>query len=475
MAPDTAAPPVDGWSRQMAGMLAGFVWLAAASYGRLWWSGSPGLESPPLPLRGDIVLHLLMAPGLASLCAAALELWRHPPPYEARRQVLGWALVLAAAAAIALPLTSNDIFSNLAYGHMTHVGLDTSRLGPQALPVADPFRALVAPRWLDSPCVYGPVSRAAFALTTTTGSVWSSLLAYKLLFLLLTWLAIVVCYHGCGRTLPRAQVPAALVLLAVNPLLLWEMAGQGHNDGLMVLFTLLFVVLLRDGRSWMAAACLVVAVLAKSAVLPVFFFLAVSRLPRFRARYYGLACGAGLVAAVAVAWVFPDLLLSVGAPVSGYDVSKRLINSVPDLVYRAARLFSAGTASTAYRVYWAASLAFVAALVIRLGRRTTGPQAVVESSLRALLALVLAFSPNLQPWYFIWMLPFAVYSTSEPLRRFVVSASAAFLMLYAAPFNVPTWTLAVLSLVAFVLVLRDDPVTAWHVAPTGAAPLPASD
>jgi len=459
-----AIPPRGPWNRQLAVMAGGFVWLAAVSYGRLWWTGSLCLETPALPLREDIVLHLLMSPALAALCWAFLGLWRVPPPHAARRRLLAWALGLAAVAAVALPLTSNDVFSNLAYGHMMHVGLDTSRLGPGALAPGDPFRVLVAPRWLDSPCVYGPVTRAIFYLATTAGGVWTSLLIYKLLFLLLAAFIVLVGYRACEASLPEARVPAALVLVAVNPLLLWEVAGQGHNDGLMVLFTLLGLHLLRRDRAWLAATCLMLGILAKLAVIPTLGFVVISRFWRIRERYYGWACAAAGLTVGVLVWRRPDLALTLDAPFAGHDVAARLINSVPHLLFNTARLADSAYAVVVYQVYWAVSLAAVAAVMIRYGRRTTGPQAVVEHSLRTLLLFVLAFSPNLQPWYFTWMVPFAIYSTSESLKQFLVLASAGFLMLYAAPINVTSWALAVVSLCAFLAVLGREPAIAWRAA-----------
>ncbi len=430
------------WRRRLLTVAAGLLWLAVLAAARAWWAGSPAPDAPKLPPHLGLVLHVLMAPALAAVCWAYLRLWFEPPPAEARRQVLAWSLGLAAVAALALPLTSNDVFSYLAYGRMMHLGLDPGRWGPAVLPLGDPFRALVSHDWVESPSVYGPVSLAIFWLSTVSGAVWPSLLLYKLLSLVTAWLVIVTAYRTCEATLPEARIPAALVMTIANPLLLWEVAGQGHNDGLMVAFAFVAVALVYRRRGTWSAFSLFVGMLVKSAVAPALFFVAAWRLPRLRGRYYAAACLAGAALAGLALQVTPGLLLTINAPLREADVATRLFNSVPALLYYAAGLAGPAAALGAYRIYWTLSVAGVAAFVIHAGRRTETPQDVVEHSLRALLLIVIVFSPNVQPWYFLWMLPFAAHSESEALRGLVVFASAGVLLLYAAPLALPTWLLA---------------------------------
>ena len=243
----------------------------------------------------------------------------------------------------------------MAYGRMMHLGLNPGQLGPQALPLGDPFRALVSRQWRSSPSVYGPTSLAIFWLSTVTGAVWSSLLLYKLLSLLTAWSALIVAYRACEAALPEAELPAALVITLVNPLFLWEVAGQGHNDGVMVVFAFLAVALLYRNRANLSAFSLAVGMLVKSAVAPVLFFLAVRRMPRLRDRYYAAACVLGVALVGIALWVTPSLLLAIDAPLRGADVAKRLSNSVPALLFATASLAGPAAALDTYRIYWTLS------------------------------------------------------------------------------------------------------------------------
>ena len=455
--PPQAAPDPTHWTRHLRVMLGSVLWLVAVSYLRFGLAGTLDLDAPPFNVGREVTTRLLMIPGVALLCLSYLRLWRGGVPATARRGLLKWSVALAVAAALALPLTSNDVFSNLAYGHMSHAGLDTSRLGPRALPPQDPFRALVTPRWLDSPCVYGPVSGAAFYLTTIGGSVWAALVAYKLLFLAVALATIFLCYRACAAVLPAGRSMPALVLFICNPLFLWEVAGQGHNDGLMILFTLLFVVALVRRQVWWAGLCLILGILGKSAVLPVLFFLTTYLMGRLRERYYWWFCGAAAAAFAALLWLYPKMDLPMGLSSAGAAVvATRLINSIPYLLFTFSLPMGEAVALTVYRVYWLASLVVVAAVAVRYGRKVTDPQALFEYSFRYLLLLALVFSPNLQPWYFTWALPFAIFTGSEPLERFLVLASLAFFMLYPALQSVPAGLLALACLVLLLTRYRTD-------------------
>jgi len=222
-----------------------------------------------------------------------------------------------------------------------------------------------------------------------------------------------------------------------NPLLAWEVAGQGHNDGVMILFTLLFVVALQRGRPWAAGAWLLLALAAKTAMLPVAFFFALSCLGPVRARGYVVLCVTGCLALVALWWAYPSLALPLGYAVSAPAAARRLMNSIPALIFTTAQLRGDRLALAAYRTYWLGALLVVVAVAIAYGRKMTDGRAVIEYGFRFLLLLVLVFSPNLQPWYFAWPLPLAAFSENAGLQRFLVLASAAFLALYPALQTIP--------------------------------------
>ena len=433
-------------------MALGMAGLVAVSWLRYRWSGTLDLDRAPFDVPLEVVTRVLMGACLLPLVTGWLRLGHEDLPEAAASTLVRWALGLCGVAACALPLTSNDVFSNLAYGHMVHLGLDISRLGPNALPDGDVFRAMVTPRWLDSPCVYGPVTTWTFYLATFSRHVWVAFVAYKLLFAAVGVLVVMAARLAVEAVATRGTASRQLVLTAVNPLVIWEIAGQGHNDGVMVWLSLLAVAFVARGNVVVALAAMTAAVLTKSAVAPALALFVFFSLGALRERFYWALCGvAGTVAAVAV-WTSPKLAMTLGMAGDVAHLEPRLINSVGYLVFTIARLAGDGVGLGVYRAFWLASAVLLAALGVVYGRAARSPQAVSAGALRLLLLMALVFSPNLQPWYFTWLVPFVVGAEPDGLSGFVAWASMAFFALYPIQQSVPS---SLLAAAALVLLWRD--------------------
>ena len=137
-----------------------------------------------------------------------------------RRLAVG-ALALHLLAWPALPITSNDAFSNLAYGRMARLGLDTTRSGPSVLVLDDPFGRLVSPRWRDTPSVYGPLGLAPGWWAAGAASVLGALVRFKLAMLMAT-LAIAGVAFGFAQRLPAPENKRRALLLAPRRSPCWE-------------------------------------------------------------------------------------------------------------------------------------------------------------------------------------------------------------------------------------------------------------
>ena len=128
----------------------------------------------------------------------------------------------------------------------------------------------------------------------------------------------------------------------------------------------------------------------------------------------------------------------------------------------------------ASRAYWLGALLVVAAVATVYGRKIADGRAVIEYGLRFLLLLMLVFSPNLQPWYFAWLLPFAAFSENSRLQRFVVLASTAFFALYPVLQTIPAGITAAVLLAILIVRYRrnlaadlDAPGSPTHVVVEG--------
>jgi alpha-1,6-mannosyltransferase len=429
-----------GWS--MAGLVA-ITWVRAA------WLRTLAVDRTGNPWSWGVLgaAWLLLGAGAMRAYLRAVDEARDPLP-----SLLPAALTLHGVAALALPYSSNDLFSNLAYGRMARLGLDPYASGPGALPPGDAFRALVSPNWIDTPSVYGPILTWLDALAGRGASVPAAMAIFKLALLAVTWVTVLVAWDTCRCHLPAARAASAFVLLGWNPLLAWEMAGQAHNDGVMLLGLTAFVWAALGGRRLLAVLFLSLAFYAKFAVAPVLglYLVYVARQDRLRA-----LLGAGIFAALGVLlflpfWSGPATLLGPLAAVRANPV--RVTRSFTEVASLLAGLWSPAAAAWAYRVGWTLGMALLLALAVRAVRRARSVEAVLHESLLYLLSYLLLASPFVLPWYVGWLLPLAFVDPDARWRRVVAVYSSLSLVAWCA--DLPPLQAAVVNTWVLVLVAR---------------------
>ena len=210
---------------------------------------------------------------------------------------MAWVLVLAGAAisgAILLflyPFDAADVFDNIMHGRILgvyganpfdHVAADFK---------GDPFHRYVG--WRRFPSAYGPgweLVAAATAWLAGDGIV-ANVLAFKTVggLFLAGCLGIVAAL--LQRTTPERALSGTL-LLAWNPLILYETLGQGHNDVTILFFILLATWGLAHGRHTLSVLALVTGALFKFVpllLLPAASLVSLRSLPGTAARLRFLA------------------------------------------------------------------------------------------------------------------------------------------------------------------------------------------
>jgi alpha-1,6-mannosyltransferase len=192
------------------------------------------LAAHPSPwLVSGLLLAALVA-GAAGLLLGLHALhgggWRPDP----RRLVAGGALA-AAALALVPPMGSADVLVYAAYGRLAALGEDPYTATAADLAArGDPIGQAVEAPWTDVPSAYGPVATAEHWLAAQLGS--GSVQATVLCLALFGAAA----YVGAGWLLLRLAGPDAAARARVgllwwcNPLLLYEVVGGAHVDGLAV-------------------------------------------------------------------------------------------------------------------------------------------------------------------------------------------------------------------------------------------------
>jgi len=203
---------------------------------------------------GGGIYYLLL--GLVLIALSAIYLYAVVRTFRRRDKIhitSRWLLLLLVGAAVFgatllfLPaLFSNDVFSYIFTGRMlTIYHADPMNTAPAQFQ-QDPYLP-----WITQPGVpniYGPLWLAIISLLVGVGNgPITTLLLFKGLALLSHLVNCLLIWAILGKIAPARRLPGTL-LYAWNPLALVELAGNGHNDGLLICLLLLATWLLVQQR-----------------------------------------------------------------------------------------------------------------------------------------------------------------------------------------------------------------------------------
>lgn len=354
--------------------------------------------------------------------------------------VLRASIALHVVAALALPLTSNDVFSNLAYGRLAALGHNPYVTTPAALDPADPFAVLVGSRWRSVPIVYGPIATKLDELVALPGRVVVALVLFKLAILAAVVASLVVAHRAC-RSMDPARAAKSFAIYAFSPVIFWELSSQAHNDALMVLALVVFVAAASRDREWVAVIALVLGVFAKFAAAPVLvlYLVAVARRSVARASLLALVALALSALLALVYWRDLDALRGPLATLGG--AAPRTSRSFVDLFFWCAYPLGLHAQKIAYAAGWWIGTCFLGVLGIRALVTVRSFRDVVHHSLLLYLAYCVVATPWFQPWYVTWLMPLAMVHDDERWQRVVARYGALTPVQYILPFD-PLTTIA---------------------------------
>ena len=383
----------------------------------LWLNGLDPLDPFASPrYTADFAAGTADALLVAALGAALTVLWLWLVVRAGRWRgraltavAVGIPVVAALALFVAPPTLSIDPYSYLAHGHLALTPGRNPYVDAAASVRADPYGALLAaagwaPVHPQSP--YGPlwtlVERTAVALSGNDIGLGVRLVKLPALLGLLA--AAALTGDVVGRIRPEQRLRAVLLVLA-SPLSLVELAGDGHNDGLMIGLVVLALWACVRRRPALAIVALALAVLVKPTplplVLPVMTHLVAARGPGRRPL---LAMGVAAVGSAALAvllvapyWVgaatFQGLAAS-GAPSPSWSPSGALFVLAGGVGQDAAPVPGGGAGTTTQLVLGGVLLA--GAVAASVTSRTV-PGLLRSCAVVALLAFCVL--PVEWPWY----------------------------------------------------------------------------
>jgi len=331
------------------------------------------------------------------------------------------ALLCRLALLVAPPTLSTDIYRYVWDARVASAGISPYARAPSApelIALRDDriYPHLNHPSWRT---IYPPGAQLYFRLVYTLAP--DSVLAMKMAMGLaeLATLAVLVSLLGA------VGVPLARVAVyAWNPLVLVEVWGSGHLDALAVLSVVAAVRLAIGGRRHAAAALLGVGTLVK--LYPAALLLL-------------LLTGAGFAplatfALVVFAGYAPFAHLGLGA-----------LGSLPQ--YVTTEFFNLGLTRSLIDSPRITLLA-LAGWIVLASVLTRGVPFVTRVII--LVGGVIVLSPNIFPWYVLWLVPFLAVRPSAPWIGFTGTVAFAYTFFLGQPWAIPTWARVVEFLPLFI-------------------------
>ena len=317
----------------------------------------------------------------------------------------------------AYPATAVDVFGYVAHGRLLELhNVNPFAVVPNAFP-SDPIIPYLA--YPDEPSQYGPIwvlIGGAFA-SLAHGDLLKEVLLYKLVAAAAQVAGAAVIYR-IARNLTRDSTlaTASAYLYLWNPMLLWEMVANAHNDGVMMLLGLVGAWLFVAGWDRLVLAAIAAGVLVKVPVAIIAPYLFVGLLQRGRARAIEGALLALALSAVVYRpfWEGLDTLTVLRRT----ELFTASLGSVLRLGLEP--LLGDELATTLARSLSLSGFAVVAVLALFFAARAYLPSDVLRPAYFTLLAALLLATTWFQAWYVVW--PFALGAAlGEPRRHLEVA------------------------------------------------------
>lgn len=374
-------------------------------------------------------LQILCLTYLFLIYGLALWHWRR---LNVSARALAWSAAgITIMAWTLLPADSSDVLDYIGFGRLIAVYHVSPYVHTYA-EFTDRFSTYVT--W-DEPMPYGPIVLPVFALAGAISErhvvlaiyvikfawVWCHLLNGWLIYRLARWLTPVPEY--------------ACFLFVFNPLILLEQPGNGHNDGLLILFGLLALCALQLKREGLAIWLAFLGALVKTSGLVWLAGIVALLIGQRRWRSLGQGVAAMLAGCACIVALFPGAWPAFTSMDAQWQYSEDSVHTL--LIEGTGALGRMFSRTWEYAdMFWVdrliTSSLFLAACVWRLTAIRDVVSFVREiGHVLSLLLLIVAVS--VYPWYMVWLLPIAALTDSAELRRTITVASGAALALYAFP------------------------------------------
>ena len=280
--------------------------------------------------------------------------------------------VIGCVVVLAMPLLySRDVYSYALYGRIAAFHHANPYVVTPAEVSTDPFFPLVGSQWRSTTSVYGPVfTMLSVVLTRVFEGPAAVVAAFRALAVLSVLGAAALIARTCLRVRPGVAA-FAVAAFALNPAVLFQTAGSGHNDAFVALSIAAAMAFVVSRRELAATVALVLGTLIKSTcgVALVLWIVVVVARRRGADRWRALALHLGTAIGVAILTALP--FLRGGDPTlgqtqladhEGWLAPARVVRVLFERIGDAVSASAGDLASDAARIVFAAVL--IGALVV---------------------------------------------------------------------------------------------------------------
>ena len=291
----------------------------------------------------------------------------------------------------------------------------------------DPWFPYVVWVWFTSP--YGPFwADISVVINRLAGN---SLLANLLLFKLLAVLsvaAVSILLFDLLRERGEGEALSGVLLIAWNPLLLFETAVNGHNDMLMMALLVAALWLYRRQLHWAALVLGTLAALVKLAALaalPVLLVAGASRIPAQRLTQRARVLLTGLGCCMFVAAIVYAPLWQGSQTIAGVLALDNRFTASPAAIVKLALEQGVGRQPAEWLTRNLFGALFLGVYLMLLRRAARERDATPETMLAAIAVLLTLGTLWFQPWYVIWLIVLAPLAGKQWRSMAVVWSAGA--------------------------------------------------
>jgi glycosyltransferase A (GT-A) superfamily protein (DUF2064 family) len=385
--------------------------------------------------------------------AALAVVWTQPVTRATFGIVIGFAVALRAAILFVPPFSSSDMYRYVWDGIVQHAGVNPYRYvpGDKALaflraPYQDVYDGINRRDYAHT--IYPPVAQMVYWLVTFVSPTVIGMKAAMVGFECVGTGALLALLRAMGRR--REEI----VMYAWCPLLVWEIAGGGHVDAVVIAFVSLALLFRYRDQRWLTALFFALAVFTK--FYPIVLFPAVYVRGDWKLPAVLAAVGAAGYAVYSSVGTGVFGFLSGYSKEEGIDSGARFfllewaqrvkgLESLPVSAYVVFCVAVLGALSVWAWRYASVEFPSRAKALSLLSDSTDGLKAVpskavpsegrsrfpagmtkkevIPKFLRAAMmlgfAMMLLFSPH-YPWYIVWLVPLLLLAPNLPLLAYVL-------------------------------------------------------